>query len=238
MEQPDDSILIKQYLLSLRLGSDGFNISVFDESGMLLSSKKITRSLYSLSSDEIRNAIAPETQLNYSSVRIICESDIYTFIPAQVFKKEEAADLLHFQFKPDKNDQILYNRIPQWNTMNVFSIPRTVHIALSGLFPEVPVEHHLSYFLSECIKFRSDSSVYIEVRGNVMDVVVILNGILQLINSYSFVTPEDFTYYTLNLFDKLPLDTENCRVVLYNADKRPELQKTLELYLEVIKGER
>jgi hypothetical protein len=26
-------------------------------------------------------------------------------------------------------------------------------------------------------------------------------------------------------------------VVLYNADKRPELRKTLELYLEVIRGE-
>lgn len=236
MELPDNSAMIKQYLLSLRLSSDGFNISVFDESSVLLTSKKISSSLFSLSSDEIIKQMTTDVQLNYRSVRLICESDRYIFIPAPIFKTEEAADLLHFQFKPVKTDQIILNRIPKWDTVNVFSIPKSVHIALSKLFPNAIIEHHLSYFLNEFVKPQNGNTVYIEVRNNLMDVVVITNGGIRLINSFNFNTPEDFTYYTLNLFDTLPLDTENCRVILYNSDKKPELQKTLEKYLDVIKG--
>ncbi|MDP4239134.1 MAG: DUF3822 family protein [Bacteroidota bacterium] len=237
MEQPIESTTINQYLLTIRIGSDGYNLSVFDESSILLSSKKVAASLFSISSDEIIKLLTPETQLNYRTLRLICESEIYTFVPALFFKPENATDFLQFLSKPIKSNQVLFNRIPQWDTVNVFSIPKTVHTALTHLFPDVPVEHHLGYFLGERVKLQSENSVSIAVRSNVMDVIVISGGGLQLINSYSFNTPEDFTYYTLNLFDKLQLDTENCNVVLYNAGKRPELQKTLELYLGVTTAE-
>ena len=236
MELLENSTIINQYLLSIRLSSNGFNISVFNESGVLLTSKKITNSLFSLSSDEIIKLLTSDVQLNYKSVRLICESDRYIFIPAPIFKTEEAADMLHFQFKPVKTDQIILNRIPKWETVNVFSIPKPVHIALSKLFPNAIIEHHLSYFLNEFVKPQNGDTVYIEIRNNLMDVVVVTTGGIQLINSFSFNTPEDFTYNTLNLFDTLTLDTENCRVILYNSDKKPELQKTLEKYLDVIKG--
>jgi hypothetical protein len=236
MELPENSINNKQYLLSIRLRSDGFNLSVFDESSVLLTSKKISNSLFTLSSDEIIKLMTTDVQLNYRSVRLICESEKYIFIPTPIFKTEEAADMLHFQFKPVKTDQIILNRIPKWDTVNVFSIPKPVHIALSKLFPNAIIEHHLSYFLNEFVKPQNGNTVYIEVRNNLMDVVVVTTGGIQLINSFSFNTPEDFTYYTLNLFDTLPLDTENCKVILYNSDKKPELQKTLEKYLDVIKG--
>jgi hypothetical protein len=104
------------------------------------------------------------------------------------------------------------------------------------MFPDAIIEHHLSYFLNEFVKLQNGNSVYIQIRNNIMDVVIITNGGIQLINSYSFNTPEDFTYYTLNLFDTLLLDTENCKVFLYNSDNKPELQKTLGKYLDVIRG--
>ena len=238
MELPIESTLIKQYLLSIRLNSDGFNLSVFDESSVLLSSKKVSISLCTLPADEIIKIMTPETKLNFRSVRLIFESEIYTFIPTPVFKMEEAADMLHFQFKPDKNVKIILNRIPKWETVNVFTIPKSIHQAITNLFPKATIEHHLSYFLNEFVKLQSENSVYIQIRSNIMDVVVITNGNIQLINSYSYNTPEDFTYYTLNLFDNLSLDTEKCKVVLFNSDKKPELQKTLEKYLEVIKGDK
>jgi len=238
MEQPIESTLIKQYLLSIRLNSEGFNLSVFDESSVHLSSKKVSISLFTLPADEIIKLMIPETKLNFRSVRLILESDIYTFIPAPVFKLEEAADILHFQFKPDKNLKIILNRIPKWETVNVFTIPKSLYQAITNLFPNATIEHHLSYFLNEFVRLQSENSVCIQIRSKIMDVVVIKNGNIQLINSYSFNTPEDFTYYILNIFDNLSLDTEKCKVVLFNSDKRPELQKTLEKYLEVIKGEK
>jgi len=237
MEQAFESLNANEYHLSIRFSPDGFDLWVCNELNVQLSSKRVSVSLFSFSAGEIVKLLTPELLLNYRTVRLICESDQYTFVPAPVFKPESAADFLHFQFNPAKNNQILFNPIPQWDSVNIFSIPKTVHDALSQLFPDTRIEHHLGYFLTENVKLQNDSGVYISVRSAMMDVVVIVNGVILLINSFSFNTPEDFTYHTLNLFDKLHLDIENCNVVLYNADKKPELQKTLELYLEVTKGD-
>ncbi len=235
-EQPGELNKTNQYHLSIRFSSDGFDLLVLNEFKTVLSSKKVSVSLYSLSSSDIVKLLTQELLLNYQSVQLICESDQYTFIPASLFKEEAAADFLNVQFKPAKSDLIVINHIPKWDTVNVFSIPKTLYEALNQFFPNVEPEHHLSVFLKEKIKLQNGNSVYISVRTAIMDVVVIKEGGLQLINSYTFNSPEDFTYYTLNLFDKLPLDTENCNVILFNGSKKPELQKTLELYLEVKNG--
>ena len=89
----------------------------------------------------------------------------------------------------------------------------------------------MSYFLTDKIKLRSETSVQIWVRPKVMDVVVIGGGNLQLINSFTYNTPEDFTYYTLNIFEQLSLDIESCKVKLYNTDGNYELQKLVQKYV-------
>lgn len=224
------------YNLSIRICLDGFSLYVYDQSKVLISFKNVAALLFSLSSEEIFKLLTEETLLNYKSVRLICESENYTFIPTLFFKSEEAIDYIQFQAKLPKSDQVIINRIPAWDTVNVFSIPKTLFSAITHVYPNAIIEHHISYFLSEWVKLQTDSIVYNWVRSNIMDIVVISNGALKLINSYKFITSEDFTYHTLDLYDKLSLDIENCKVVLFNTDKKPELQKTLEKYVTVIVG--
>lgn len=228
-----DSTISNQYSLSIRIGSDGFSLSV-DESNNLLSKRKVSALMNSLTTEEIILLISKETQLNYRNIHLIYESDIYMFVPVPVFRSNEAADYLNIQQKTTTNDIILYNYLPVWDTVNVFAIPKTFQSALNQLFPNTIIEHHVSHFLTDKIKTFHDNSIFIWVRSKMMDVIVFKNGRLYLLNSYSYQTTEDFTYHTLNIIDQLSIDAEKCKVKLFNWEKKPELKKLLEKYLTVI----
>ena len=219
------------YNLSIRFDPDGFSLSVSDQSDSLLTTKRINASLPTLSLPELLNLIGTETQLNLNKVRIINESELYVIIPLDFFKIEEAADFLFLEHKPAQTDSILFNKIPESGIVNVFAIPGKIHEALNQLFPNAVIEHHISHFIVDNIKSMSGSCVYCQARNKRLDLVVIKESKLQLTNSFSYQTPEDFTYFVLNVYEKLGLDMHKCPVLLSNAAEKPELAKMLEKYL-------
>ena len=124
------------YSLFIRVYSEGFSLSVFDEYNSLLSARKVNAALFSLSMDDVISLFNNETKLNYEKVSITCESDSYTIVPADIFNIENVADFLHFEHKPVENESILFNKIPAFDIVNVFSIPTSIHKALNFIFPE------------------------------------------------------------------------------------------------------
>lgn len=234
MEQHNDSTISNQYSLSIRIGSDGFSLSVVDESGTLLSTRKVSIPMSTLPTEEIIQLITKETQLNYRNIHLVYESDTYLFVPAPIFRSNEAADYLNFQQKTSKNDIVLFNYLPVWDIVNVFAIPKNLQTALNQLFPNTIIEQHLSYFLTTKIKTQHENAIFIWVRPKNMDMIAFKNGKLQLLNSYEYQTAEDFTYHTLNIIDQLSIDGEKCKVSLCNSEKKPELKKILDKYLTVI----
>jgi hypothetical protein len=229
-----ENTTLNSYNLIIRISSDGFYLSVYNEANSLLTSKKINAPLFSLPLEEVIHLLEKETQLNYSSFRIICESDTYTIIPVDIFRIDEAADFLRLEHKQTKNESILFNKIPAWNLVNTFAIPGTIHNALNHLFPKTIIEHHVSYLLTDEVRLQNENCLYCHARTKFLDIITLKNGNLQLINSFRYQTPEDFTYFTLNVFDKLSLDIEKCPVYLLNVENKPELGKMLEKYVTVI----
>jgi hypothetical protein len=221
------------YNLSIRISSDGFSLSVFDEENILLSSKKVSVSLFTMSLDEVIQFLDNETQINYSSIRFIFESESYTFIPQNLFKPEYAADLLHMEHKPEKNESILYNKVAAWDAVNAFAIPGTIHNAISLLFHNATIEHHLSWFITKKVQRKSETCLYCWNRNTIFDLIALKDDKLQLINSFKYRTPEDFCYFVLNIIDKLTLDLNKSTAHLFNFENKPELGIMLEKYIDV-----
>ena len=221
------------YQLSIRIDSDGFSLSVFDQSDSLLSTKRINVTLHTLSLPEFLTLINSETQLNFNKARIILESDSYVIIPLALFKVEEAADFLFLEHKPAQTDSILFNKIPELGIVNIFAVPGIVHEALSQLFPNTAIEQHISYFITENIKSKSEHTVYCWTRNKRLDIIVFKDAKLHLINSFTYQTSEDFAYFVLNVYDKLELDMHKYPLILLNDGEKPELREILEKYLTV-----
>ena len=144
---------------------------------------------------------------------------------------------MFFQDKLNKSDKISFNKLPNWDTVDVFTVPGVLNDAMAHLFPRLEIEHHLSWFLSGKIRSTGENSVQIWVRPKKMDVVVLNNGNIVLINSYDYSTPEDFTYFTLNIFQQLTLSKEEYPVKLYNSENCTELKQHLQKYLKSVSCE-
>lgn len=225
---------INSYNLSIRMHSDGFSLSVVEDSGLLLSGKEVKTSLFSLPTSEIAKILLAETEINYNKIKFICETDNYLFVPTTLFDANESSHYLSFQHKIHKNESILFNSIPAWDTVNVFSIPTHLKNAINSLFPDAVIEHQMSWLLSERVKMTQDDTINIWIRNKSMDLIVMKSGKLHLLNSFTQQAPEDMTYHTLNVIEQLSLDVENCKVFLHNADKSPDFEKLLSKYLQVM----
>ena len=87
MEEISNSNQNNEYSLSIRFNLDGFYLSVYDSSNALISAKKVSIPLFSITKSEIVKAIEHEADglLDYQNIRLICELDGYIFIPNALF---------------------------------------------------------------------------------------------------------------------------------------------------------
>jgi len=233
METENQQTNTVQYRLIMLISTTGIALSVYDETGSLISTKKMEFGSPVPTSDEIIGLLSADSKMNLSHVRLIVESDNYSFVPEAIFRPADATILLGFEHKPEKTEQLLYSSVVAWSCVNVFSILSTLYAALGRLFPNTEIEHHLSYVLTDKVIPQTGNNLYIWVRNKKLDVVVLCNGELKLVNSYPYATPEDFTYHTLNVIEQLALNVDTCRITLLNAEKRTELKAVLEKYVIV-----
>ncbi|HLP04839.1 MAG TPA: DUF3822 family protein [Paludibacter sp.] len=223
-----------RYNLSIRFGSDGFSLYIRDENDLLVSSKKVQAPLFTMPEEAIALLLAKETETRpvIDRIRIIAETDNYTFVPDMVFRPADMESLLYFLKKPEPAEQVMYQAIAKWGVVNVFSLPKALYKAILNTFPEAKIEHHTGYLLDGKIKPRAGSSLHIFIRSKNMDCIGISNGDLILANSFPFATPEDFAYHALNIFEQLSLDIEKCRVYLYDSERATEYRFLLQKFIK------
>lgn len=234
MEPTSDLIHNNQYSLSIRFSSDGFSLYVYDLSGKLISLKKTPVSLFSAREEETIQLLSeqPELNLNFKKVRIIFDTEKYSVIPSSIYDEKSASDFLYMEHAPDNSETLLTNNVLPWESTVIFAIPVKLRNSIKHFYPTVEIENHISYFLTDIVRMRNENSIQIWVRPKFMDVVVLTNSNIKLINTYTYNTSEDFTYYTLSILEQLSLDPHSCKILLYNSAKKPELQKDILKYAE------
>jgi hypothetical protein len=224
------------YSLSIRFGSDGFSLFILDQTGNALVKRDVSESLFQMQKDEIVRLFETQSGIvpaDYNEVQIIVESNFYVFVPAPIFNIQNIDDYFYFQHEKDKKQIVLFNRIENWDAINVFSIPAQLSEALSELFPDSVVTHQLSYFLSEKIRTKEDG-VYIYTRPKMIDIVVVKSKTLTLVNSFAYNTAEDVAFFVLSIFDQLKLNTETTAVQLYGKNISEECRELIKNYVKEI----
>ncbi len=234
MEPTSDFTHSNQYSLSIRFSSDGFSLYVYDISNKPVSLKKTPLSLFSAREEEIIKLLSeqPEINLNFKKIRVIFDTEKYSVVPTSIYEEKNASDFLYMEHTADNSEILLANDILPWESTIIFTIPIKLRNAIKHFYPIVEIESHMSYFLTDIVRLQNENSIQIWVRAKQMDVVVLTSCNIKLINSYSYNTSEDFTYYTLSILEQLALDPHSCRVLLFNSTKKPELQRDILKYAD------
>ena len=222
------------YSLSIRFSSDGFSLYIFDENQSQLSERNVALESIPETKDAFIDILSgvDELSLNFSSVRLIFESELYSVIPLAVYSEQDELALFslhHNGIKP--TECILKNELLAWDAVLLFSVPAVIQSVFSDVLPEVKIEHHIYTFVSDFVALENDSNMHIWLRPNCLDVVVIKKGNLQLVNSFKYKTNEDFVYFVLNIYDKLSLDREQCKLSIHNASKKNDLIELASKYI-------
>ena len=208
------------YRISIRFGSDGFSLFILDQTGNALVQRRVSELLFQMQKDEIVRLFETQSGIvaaDYNEVQVIVETDFYVFVPAPIFNVQSIDDYFYFQHPKDRQQIVLFNRVENWDAVNVFSIPVQLNEALNELFPDSVIKHQLSYFLSEKLGTKEDG-VYVYARLKTMDIVAVKSKTLTLVNSFAYNTAEDMAFFVLSIFDQLKLDTKTTAVKLYGKN--------------------
>lgn len=214
----------KYYRLSIQLSQDGFSFCIYDNSRDKYSGiaswdfQEITNS-YALH-NLLKDFLPQNEWLNqsYEKTAIIFESPVSTLVPEALFQKEHCNDYLKFNHHLDPSQKIKHDYLPLLDAENIWAIPQNVFDLLSGAFPTAKIYHHASALIETILLQNknqgADESVFVNVRKNWFDIVVLKGNNLLLYNAFKYRTKEDFIYFLIYVLEQLSLNPEEIDVTL------------------------
>lgn len=174
-------------------------------------------------------------QGNFEHVSLVYSNPIFTTVPLPLFDEDKASEYLKFNTKILRNDYVSHDTLAKENLCVVYVPFVNINNYIFDRFGNFKYYHAGSLLIKYALqkeKHTVSPKVYIHVQDAHFYVVVVKNATLQLCNSFSYKTPEDFIYYVLFCYEQLELDPETIETVLMGAiDKEHELFEVIYTYI-------
>lgn len=220
--------------LSIQFSLDGFSFCVLNKDA-----KKFV-ALYSFTFKESNNtpikllenitSVFKNEELlqdNYHSANVCHISDLSTFVPKALFNEENIKDYLKFTNKIFPSDFAVYDEIGSHDLVNIFIPYVNINNFLLDRFGGFEYKHYSTLLVESLMNIYKLSLVphmFVHISGKHFEIIVIANKKLQIYNTFTYTSKEDFIYYILFTAEQLKLNPEKFELVLLGAvDKKDEL---------------
>ncbi len=225
---------INPYHLVIKLDDKDCFFNIYDHTRITLIASKCVGTVHNASCDDIISLFndVVESKLLYQSVRIVYESNVYTLVPNDLFRKDHIDDYLNFQFDISSSSILQFSLLTKLNTVVVYAIPLGFERAMCSLFPKITIEHHISDFINDRFTIDVTTQVAVLLRDSYVDILVLVSGKLHLLNTYSVNTPDDLVYYVLRMYEEFSFDIDKVGVYMYQNRKSLDFSKQLNLYIK------
>ena len=173
----------------------------------------------------------------FKSVRIAYEGKVSTLIPAPLFDPDERENYLKFSFFPGHEEQVFSDHLLSMDCFQVFSIPKMISQSVGMYFPEIKIVHAASVVIESIwinYKNRINSPrVFLHPRPPFFDLVIFDGRQMTYFNTFSFLNPEDITYYLIFVLEQLNFNPETVPLVLLgDVEKESALAELLYRYVK------
>jgi hypothetical protein len=231
--------------LSIQLSLNGFSFCVVDKTYDLVQKlvhhpfKDIAAGPEDLLA-RIQSIFEKETllQQKYGSVNVSHVNELSSLVPKPFFDESKLKDYIRYSSKTFDNDYIVWDEIENHDLINVYIPFVNVNNFLLERFGSFEYKHFSTVLITNLLstyRYSEHPHIFIHLDRNRMYVVAISNNKLQLYNSFSFKTREDFLYYLLFAAEQLDMDPENFELVLSgDIDKNSELYDIAYTYVRKI----
>ena len=142
---------------------------------------------------------------------IVVDSDKHTFVPAALYQETKKSKYLDFLGLKEDNSVVCADYLKPVDMYNIYSVSKKVHAKLKNL-ENTEFRHASTLLLEELIKENleriDDTRVYLNVKNNSFEMMVLKAANLLFDNTFRFKTKEDFLYFVLFSMEQLHLDAE------------------------------
>ncbi len=169
--------------------------------------------------------------LSFAVVQIVWANNECICVPNQLYDEEMSEGYLNLMFgneyhslnkKEEAGDKVMLYRMPEYQ-----------YNLLHDNFPAATSTHKYNLMLQEWTKRETDADVVqLLFYTSHFILMAMKEKKLQLINSFSYQTPEDAVYHILNVCTRLSMDKEKIDFYFSGLlDMKSNLYKELSLYL-------
>lgn len=216
----DINLVKNQYSLSIRILSDGFSLSVYDENYQLISAKHITPVHGADKAESLQEILVSHKELHlaYKDIVIICESEYHTIVPEIFYKAENEKEFLRLQHPslPDSY-QLFHSKLPLRQCTMIYGLEQNVIKVFQSHFQQVNPESHLVSIAKKIIS-EDKNKLTLWVRQEETDCIVYNDHRIVLFNKYAYEQPEDILYHVLNIYQQLNLNPSDFCTELYDNE--------------------
>ncbi|PVW13783.1 DUF3822 family protein [Marixanthomonas spongiae] len=176
-----------------------------------------------------------QLQEGFDQVTLLYATDLYTLVPRSLFDETKASEYLKFNSKILANDYISHDILENQDIVVVYVPYININNYFFERYGSFQYYHATSILIPSILtteKFTKESKVFVNVRSESFDSIVVKEGQLMLCNTFSFKTAEDFIYYLLFCMEQLHLNPERTPVILTGSiEKEGDIFNVLYTYI-------
>ena len=231
--------------LSIQLSLDGFSFCIVDKSYDLV--QKLVHHDFDEPAGSPENLLTKIQLLfdreellqhRFGSVNVTHVNELSSLVPRSLFDENRLKDYIRYSSMTFDNDYIVYDEIEGQDLVNVYIPFVNVNNFLLDRFGSFEYKHFSTVLVSNLLntyKYSEHPHLFVHVEQSRMYLVAISESKLQLYNSFSYRTKEDFVYYILFAAEQLGMDPESFELILTGAiDKDSELYRLAYKYVRNI----
>lgn len=225
-----------KYIVSIRLRSDGFSFSGYQP--MLPGSfffREIGFEKGGSFMDSLKEAFFAHDFFSwmYTQVRVITETNHYTFVPKNLYDEKRKHEFLDFTL----SDPGVFCLDNEWKEkVLLYNIDAEVYEFCSRSFINPLFYSHVipqvTCWEQDSLKRNSAAQMYVALHERMVDICCFRQGDLQMVNSFQVGRPEDVLYYILYVWKQVHLDQEKDLIFIHGKpDVRNRVIELLRTYL-------
>lgn len=176
-------------------------------------------------------------QVPYKEAYVIYNYTDSNFLPAKFFHIELNQPATELVYGNARKGLLLSEKVNGWDMYNIYRVPREIHALLQRKFAAGNYWHYYTLLLSDGQVKTSPETHFIKLvmGADHFLVVVFKDKAIQLLQSYSYQTPDDVSYYLLSICNRFHISQEKVTLIVSGLlDEQSRLyQELLKYFLQV-----
>ena len=176
-------------------------------------------------------------QIPFKEAFVIYNYTDSSFLPEKVFHIELNQPVTEIIYGNARKGLMLSEKVNGWKMYNIYRVPREIHALLQRKFASGNYWHYYTLLLNEGqTQTSTDEQVIKMVMRSDQFLVAVFKGTnIQLMQSYSYQTPDDVSYYLLAICNRFSISQEKVTLIVSGLlDEQSRLyQELLKYFLQV-----